>query len=198
MARIYATAADHINFHPYAVLVSPSYSPVLPEAFVLGELEPIYQNPTPAHPVRAMMPIKYLIDIHSTNNTFSVIDPIDVIRIFHSIDAYLYEIKDTIQANPAVKQYAEKVLNLRKDAYKNFVRVLNHNPEWKEAYGGGVTRLLNIFELFAAPDFEKRRRSIDPIEQLRDPPIILNPHNGDALKDQQKTTSWLSVPYSYA
>ena len=197
MSRIYATAADHINYNPYAVLVSPMYSPNLPEVFVSGELEPFYTNPTPMHPVRSLLPIKFLIDIFSTNHSFSVIDPKDVIRIFHSVDAYLLEIGETAKSDPAVRQYAEKVLNFRKDCYKQFVRVLNHNPQWRAAYGQGAAQLLSVFELFAAPDFEKRRRMMDPIEQLRDPPISFDQKKAQA-GTKETSTSWLPVPYAYA
>ena len=199
MSRIYASAVDHINNHPYKVLASPYYSPHLPEPFMEEGFDPFYTSATPNHPVFAMMPIKYLIDMHSTRHSFTVVEDIDVVRIFHSLDAYLIEIKDSIPINPGVCKYAEKTLALRSQAYIQFLRALNRNPEWRLAYGQGASQLLKLFELFAVPDFEKRKSQMDPIEQLRAPPVTLVQNNPSATGVSSNITVNLSgVPYYHA
>ncbi len=198
MSRIYTSAADHVNNHPYLVLVSSNYNPIMPQPYLTGELEPIYNNPTPNHPVRANLPLKNLIDLHSTQQSFQVIHDLDVIKIFHSIDAYLLEIKDSIAINPSVRLYVEKVLLLRANAFTNFARMLNRHPEWKAAYAQGSEPLLQLLELFSAPN-TIRRKLLDPIEQLRDPPVRLPDINSNSTgtKSNQLSNN-TPMPYHYA
>lgn len=196
MSRVYLSAAEHINNHPYLVLVSSSYAPNFPTAYLDGSLEPIYQNPTPDYPVRSMLAIKYLIDLFITNQRFIVVDEMDVIRIFHSLDAYLIEVADTAQIHAAVRRYAETVLKFRVEAYKNFVRTLNRHPDWKAAYSTGADALVAMFSLFAAPDFSKTQTWADPITRLAEPPIRL--HDPTKPTPGTSTTSGMPVPYFYA
>jgi hypothetical protein len=101
-----------------------------------------------------------------------------VIRIFHAIDAYLFEVKDSIPINPTIRAYVEKILGLRQQSFINFARMLNRRPEWREAYSQGSERLLKLFELFSSPN-NTRRKLMDPIEALRDPPVTLTRNNPD-------------------
>lgn len=197
MPRLYATAADHINNHPYLVLANSSYTPVFPQIYLFGEIEPIYNNPEPAHPVRTMLSINFLIDMFTTGQQFAVVNDMDNIRIFHSIDAYLIEIRELVFVSTEIKNYAEKVLRFRVEVYKNFVRTLNRHPEWKEAYRNGSDDLFTLFDLFAAPDTNSSAKWKNVIERLEAPPFQLDPKLDKTDAQVTQNSSPLAVPYFY-
>lgn len=144
MAKIYLTAADHINHHPYQLMVPAYYAPV-GDAVLSGEVAPIYQ-PIDGH-VRgvAWMPIKQMVIMYNTGVGFDLVKEMDIATILHQIDAYLEEVYETAKVDERVRQYLIRIKPLRDRFYICFLRLLNKHPELKKIYSGedkGIMKLL--------------------------------------------------------
>jgi hypothetical protein len=130
---IYLTATDHINKHPYKVMVPPSVQ-IIPEVVLTGKLfAPIYQAFDPNMMQHGMYPIAQLVEFCITDTPFIIQDDYDVLKILHQIDAYMVEVFP-LRGNPEVSAFMTRILQCRAKIYVVFRRVLNRRPNWKTLY----------------------------------------------------------------
>lgn len=153
---LYPTATDHINKHPYGVMLPPHAldvpvetgrrrPPVTALTMISGTLVqrtrhtiattpgPIYEPFDERLSQRARVTIAHMVTLVMSETPFTILDDYDVLTILHQIDAYVAETYP-LRSEPAVTAYFERILKLRSRIYALFRRVLNHRPQWKTAY----------------------------------------------------------------
>jgi hypothetical protein len=138
---IYATATDHINKHPYKLLVPPHVLAIHREALIGDLFAPLYESYDHKQPQRAMMPIARMVEFVISKTVFTIVDDYEVLEILHQIDAYVEEVLPLMRGDKAVASYVEKILRLRVRIYQLFRRVMSLHPDWKKVYSHGQ----NIF-----------------------------------------------------
>jgi len=138
---IYATATDHINKHPYKLLIPPHVLSIHREALAGDLFAPFYESNDHRQFQRAMMPIARMVEFNISKTTFTIVDDYEVLEILHQIDAYVQEVLPLMRVDKSVVSYVEKILRLRARIYQLFRRVLNLHPDWKKVYSHGQ----NIF-----------------------------------------------------
>ena len=144
--RVYASATEHINKHPYDVLIPLSYGRI-PDAVADGTFHPIHDDNDPKALYRSRLPIANFIDMHHTKVTFQYIKDEDILEIQHMLDAYLEEVSVSAMTNEAVTNYIKKVIPYRAEHNKCFLKCLNRHPDWKRQYkeSDKISTLLDIF-----------------------------------------------------
>lgn len=165
--RVYATATDHFNMHPYMLLVPAHYQPHLPDEFLDGTFHaPFFDEPDPKAMVRAMLPISYMVNMFTTKITFSFVEDRDVAEVLFAIDNYLMETKDLRLQDKSVAAYVNDVLALRRVIYKEFAKVMGRHPEWRKAYDTRPEVMKLLDRLYTGST-----NSSHPIAALERPPV---------------------------
>ena len=150
---IYKTATEHINRHPYKVLIPPHVMGI--HAAVLNKqlFTPIYE-PFDAHLSQSsMIPIAKMVEFVVSNTTFTIVEDYDVLAILHQIDAYVAEVYP-LKIDKAISDYLQRILKLRQRVYPLFRRVLNRRTAWKEAYSqdtGLLFEMQKLYQLLGLP-----------------------------------------------
>lgn len=130
---IYATATDHINKHPYDVMVQAHFAGIhrLVEQKIF--LSPIYEAFDSNALQKSKITIAKMVELFISKSSFNVIEDKDVLYILHQIDCYVEEVYH-LKNDDKVQKYIEQILKLRERIYFLFRRVLNLHPQWKQAY----------------------------------------------------------------
>lgn len=130
---LYPTATDHINKHPYTILVPPHVFDIHKDIQQGNLFAPPYEAFDSNIPQRARATISDMVTYVITNTTFTIVNDYDVLVILHQIDAYVEEVFH-LRDNKTVATYIERILRLRARIYVLFRRVLNRHPQWKTSY----------------------------------------------------------------
>lgn len=153
--------------------------------------KPVF-TPEASREVRMNLTIAHLIDLHSTQKYFKIMNDRSVLEIFHTVDSYLKEIRPLISdGNQAVIIYAQKTIAFRQDLFKLVRRLLNLHPDWKEAYWGGMgvssPIMKDILALIGMFDPSARTSTFDPLTRMSIPPYYIDDKNKirDPIAEQQ-------------
>lgn len=146
MANIYITATDHINNHPYEVMVQ-AHTTV---NFSNKNTAPFYEPMDHTIPQKSRIPISKMVEYFISRSSFTIIHDKDVLEILHQIDAYVKEVYPLKNINSEVEAYLEKILKFRERIYFLFRRVLNNHPQWKDSYKEQVGVFGVISELYSS------------------------------------------------
>ena len=137
MTRVYPTAADHINKHPYQINYPSSYDPDPPTINDpnYGHYYVLEEDMALDSVVHGLFPIKDMIQMRFVGVSFQIMYHKDVLNIYHVCEHYIREIYDIIEDNPAVQTYVyNKFIPFYEEIEEHARRVLNVNPSWKEDY----------------------------------------------------------------
>jgi len=175
--RIYATATDHLNCHPYALKVPAHYQPHLASEFLDGTFHaPFFDEPDPRALVRNMLPIKYMVSMFQQKVVFAFVEEKDTAEVLFAIDNYLMEVADLRLQDKAVAAYVNDVLQLRRAIYKEFAKVMGRHPEWHKQYDTRPEVMKLLDKLYSG-----NSNSSHPVAALERPPVaelpIMRPLN---------------------
>jgi hypothetical protein len=131
---VYASATDHINLHPYDVMVQPHFISLHKEVEKGTFKHPIYEAFDPNLKQKSRITINKMVELYISKSSFDIFDDKDVLSVLHHIDAYVEEVYPLKATNEEVSRYIDRILELRSRIYFLFCRVLNAHPLWKAVY----------------------------------------------------------------
>lgn len=170
--RAYASAADHLQYHPYLVNASQADQGVKYEEWMhLPMFEPL----DPSQRVRTQMTISDMIKIyHRGKTSFAILNEEDVLRIRHEMDAYLQELYDKdIMGQPDVKSFLQKFYPWRERVGILSERVLNRHPKWRDRYPPTKPALMeSLISLLAIGQANKDKATQNVDKMLNGPAPI--------------------------
>lgn len=150
MTNLYITATEHINKHPYEVMIQPHIAISFGPKFNGKHIAPLYEPFDAAALQKSRISIAKMVEYFVSKSSFTIINDRDVIEILHQIDAYVAEVYGEKSVNPEIEKYLEKILKLRDRIYFLFRRVLNLHPQWKTAYHQQIGVFNVMAELYRA------------------------------------------------
>ena len=143
MARIYLSATEFINNRPYDLRVPSYYDPAQVE-------NPIFIDEDPRSFVRTRLPIAHMVEMRATKVPFDIADDKDVLDILHHIDAYIEEVQHSAAISVPIKSYISKIILLRTDVYRIFLKCMKRHPDWQQAYDNQSGIMAIITKLYGA------------------------------------------------
>lgn len=152
--RIYASAADHLNYARYIVECAP-YAPhsISDEMLELGII-PTYNTPNMHVLQRSTVTINNLVDLYQKNIPFSILTDLDLIVMVQYIEAYFKEVQHKISI-PEYQDYLKKLIPFRRSLQKSLMRVMKRNPDWhKKFYGGQNSMYMVMLEFMRIQGYD--------------------------------------------
>lgn len=176
----FTTAADYINHFMFEAMI-PAHTLPQSEYITSGLIDPVWEPDYPEQMVFSQLTIHKMVMHLESGTDFIICHDHDVPEILHRIDRYFESMERALEIREvSVVRYANRLLRLRTVVYeKLFLRVVNKNPDIRQAYAGDKLALASILQL--CPAFSTRTHGVftDPIEALREPPVPIPPVEAD-------------------
>ena len=170
--RVYINPADHLNEYTYRVGV-PAYAIRQPNEYYTEELAPLAKPFDASDRTETRMCIARLLQLFESKTPFIITRDVDVVEIFHRIDAYLEAMQTRVMdGDGQYISYCRRLVEFRKVFYRRlFLKVLNKHPDWKQAYAGEGGELTNILNIFSSV-LNFNDSALNAIAELETPPIV--------------------------